>query len=422
MIETIQLLPGITLRCYPDTRFRQGCLSLQFVAPMGRETAAVNALLPAVLLRGTKNHPDLRSITLRLDELYGASVGTLVRRAGDYQTTGFYCSFIEDRYAMAGDRVLEPMVEFLGELLRQPLTENGAFCRDYVEGEKKNLISTIESELNDKRVYAMNRLMSAMCASDSYGIPRLGEKEQVAAITAGFAWEHYQALLSHAPVELFYVGSAPARQVAALLTELFRPIRRDVLPLPAQTPFRDAGGGQTVTERMDVTQAKLCMGFTTPITNRSEQFAAMQVANTVYGAGMTSKLFQNVRERLSLCYSIGSSYYGAKGIVAVSAGIDPDKVELTRREILEQLDACRRGDITREELTAAKEALRSTLRASADSPGAIEGYYATAALSGLNRTPEQYAREVEAVTLEQAAAAAATVTLHTTYILRGVEE
>ena len=93
MIHTIALQPGITLRCFPDNRFKQSCLSLQFVRPMRGEEASLNALLPAVLLRGTKKRPDLRAIVLRLDDLYGASVGTQVRRVGDYQTTGMYCSF-----------------------------------------------------------------------------------------------------------------------------------------------------------------------------------------------------------------------------------------------------------------------------------------------------------------------------------------
>ena len=159
MIHTFELFPGVTLRCYPDHRFKHSCLSLQLVRPMCREEAAFNALLPAVLLRGCKRCPDLRDITLRLDDLYGASVGTLVRRVGDYQTTGFFASFVEDRYAMEGDAVLAPMVAFLGELLLDPVLEEGVFLRDFVEGEKKNLISTIESQLNDKRAYAMEQMM-----------------------------------------------------------------------------------------------------------------------------------------------------------------------------------------------------------------------------------------------------------------------
>ena len=159
MIETKTLLPGVTLRSCRDDRFKQGCLSFQLVRPMAKEESAKNVLIPSVLLRGTKRCPDLRAITENLDELYGASVSPLVRRVGDYQTTGLYCGFMDDRFALPGDRVLAPMLRFLEEILLDFPTEGEGFLPAFVEGEKKNLISTIDSELNDKRTYAMGKLL-----------------------------------------------------------------------------------------------------------------------------------------------------------------------------------------------------------------------------------------------------------------------
>ena len=418
MIETISLLPGITLRACRDTRFKQGCLSFQLVRQMVAEEAALNALLPSVLLRGTQKHPDLRSITFKLDDLYGATLGTQVRRVGDYQTTGLYCGFLEDRFALSGDRILEPMLDFLREVLLEPVLENGMFRADYVESEKKNLIATIESELNDKRAYAMGKMLRAMCKADSYGIPRLGDVESVEAITAETAYHHYQKCLRESRIDIFYVGTAPIELVARLLMPIFEKIDRNYANLPAQTPFCDAGG-EDLTESMDVAQGKLCMGYVTSFTNRDTEFVAMQVMNTVFGAGMTSKLFMNVREKMSLCYAIGSGYYGSKGILTVSAGIDFDKEQLTREEIARQLEAICQGDVTDEELTAAKEALLSNLRSTHDSPGAIEGYYASAALSGIGMTPAEFMEAIEKVAVQDVAEAAKTLQLQTVYFLRG---
>ena len=421
MIELIELLPGVELRCCRDGRFKQGCLSFQFVRPMNGDEAALNALLPSVLLRGTDAHPTLRAITEHLDTLYGASVSTLVRRIGDYQTTGLYCGFMDDRFALPGDRVLAPMVDFLEELLLDSPLKDGAFLPEFVEGEKKNLIATIESELNDKRAYAMGRLLKTMCRKDTFGLPRLGEKEQVAAIQPNQLYRHYRKILRESRIEVFYVGSAPAEDLRELLMPLVSKLDRSYVNLPAQTPFSDTEGCH-ISEEMDVSQGKLCMGFNTPITNRDKEFPAMQLMNTIFGAGMTSKLFMNVREKLSLCYNVGSGYYGTKGIVTVSAGIDFDKEEQTREEILRQLAACQDGQITPEELTAAKESVLSSLRSTHDTPGAIEGYYATAALSGMAMSPDEYMNAIEAVTLEQVAAAARTVKLHSSFFLKGVSQ
>ena len=418
MIETITLLPGVTLRICRDTRFKQGCLSFQLVRQMKKEEAALNALLPSVLLRGTVSCPDLRSITEHLDELYGASVSPLVRRVGDYQTTGLYCGFMDDRFALPGDQVLRPMLAFLEEILLDSPLENGAFLPTFVESEKKNLIATIESELNDKRSYAMSRLLKIMCREDTFGIPRLGESLDVAVADIQEFYDHYRQILRTSPIEIFYVGSADQEQVAQMLMPLVNKLERAYIPLAPQTPFHPCEGSDEV-ETMDVSQGKLCMGFTTPITNRCREFPAMQVMNTIFGSGMTSKLFMNVREKMSLCYSIGSGYYGTKGIVIVSAGIDFDKEQLTRDEVIRQLDACGSGDISETELKAAKEALLSSLRATHDSPGSIEGFYATAALSGLAFSHEAYMAAVEAVTLEDVVSCAKQLQLHTTYFLKG---
>jgi len=420
MVTTLTLLPGVTLRCFRDTRFKQGALSVQFVRKMDRQEAPKNALIPAVLLRGCQSAPDLRAITLRLDDLYGAAVGPLVRRVGDYQTTGLYASFIADRYGMEGDEILAPMVTFIRQLLLEPVTENGIFREDYVAGEKKNLIAAIEAQKNDKRAYAMDRMIRKMCSRDSYGIPRLGEADQVADITAQALYEHYQRVLRESAVEMFYVGEAEPERVAELLRPVFEGMDRNVTQLEGQTPFQSAGGGD-FREAMDVAQGRICMGFSTPVTNRDDDFAAMQVCNTVLGAGMTSKLFMNIREKMSLCYDIGSHYYGGKGIMTVSAGIAFDKEQVVKAEILHQLDAVCSGDITENELTSAKQALCSALRGTHDSPGAIESYYAVAALSGLGMTPEVYLQKVESVTAQQVARVARLLKLDTTYFLEGVQ-
>lgn len=418
MIETISLFPGVTLRCCRDTRFKQGCMSVQAVRRMTGEEAAGNALLPSVLLRGCRKSPDLRTITARLDTLYGAAVSPMARRVGDCQTTGLYMGFMDDRFALPGDRVLEPSVSFLGELLLDPLEEEGAFLSDFVAGEKKNQISAIAAERNDKRIYAMGRLLKLMCRGDSFGLPRLGEPEQVEAITPEGLYRHYRELLRVSPLEIFYVGSREAEQVAELLSPVFDLPDRRPEERPKQTGFH-GGPGKDEVEILEVAQGKLCMGFVTPVTVGRDGYAAMQILNVLYGGGMTSKLFRSVREERSLCYSIGSSYYGTKGILTVSAGIDFDKEALTRQEILFQLDRCRRGEITREELQCAKEALISGLRAVPDSPGAIENYYSSAVLSGVFATPEETIRAIRETTLEQVVDAAGTLTLHSTYFLKG---
>ena len=417
MVTTSTILPGITLRAYIDERLKQNVLTVQLVRPMCREEASLNALLPAVLLRGCESAPDIRAITARLDDLYGASIGAQVRRIGDCQTTGFGCGFISDRFALEGDKILAPALDFLRELLLCPLLEDGVFRADFVESEKKNLITTLQSQKNDKRSYSQLQLLSKMCARDSYGVPRLGDVASVEAITPASLYAHYKKVLTRSPVELFYVGQ-PAPELPSLLQQAFRDLERQDLYVPVQTHFTSAGGGE-FTETMDVAQGRLYLGYNTTIDLRQGDLAAMQVCNTLWGGGMTSKLFMQVREKMSLCYDIGSTMHSSKGIVTVSAGIDSDKDLLVRQQIEAQLTEICNGNITDEELGAAKKSLITSLQGTHDSTGSIENYYGISAISGLRYTPEAYIAAIEQVDKTAVAAAARTLTLDTVYFLKG---
>ncbi len=419
MIQTLNLTPGVVLRHYPDSRFKTAILSLQFLRPMCAEEAAMNALLSAVLLRGSKNHPDMRSITARQDSLYCASLPPLLRRIGDVQTVGLFCGFLEDRFALPGDRVMKPALDFFRELILEPKTVEGIFDPEFVESEKKNLIADIESELNDKRSYAAGQMLRYMCQGDSFAVSLRGRVEDVQKITPQGLYDHYRNVLRTSPVEIFFVGSASAEEVAQCLMPLAQQLAAEPMKLPPQTAFTPVAQPREFSETMDLNQGKLSMGFTTSITNRHPDFAAMQVFNAVYGAGMTSKLFVNVREKLSLCYYAGSGYYGSKGIVTVSSGIDEGNYETAKAEILRQLALTAEGEISDAELSAAKQGLISGLRSVPDSPGALENFYGTASISGLSFRLTDYIEAISRVTAADVARCAGTVKLHTVFFLKG---
>ncbi len=418
MIVTKTLGPGITLRCCQDKRFKTNCLSLRFVTAMTPETSAANALIPAVLLRGTRHYPDLQAITRKLDDLYGAAAGARLYQVGDWQTTGLYLSFAQDRFAMDGDSILEPVVDFLEELLLRPRLEDGIFCREFVESEKKNALSSIAALKNDKRSYASAQMLKIMGSSDPIGLPRQGEPEAVAALTAESLYRQYEVLLRESRIDLFYVGAQSSEYAASLLTPVFEKLDRSYVNLPAQTPFHD-GGESRREEVMDVAQAKLQMGFLTPITTRDRDFPTMQMLNMVLGGGMTSKLFMVIREKMSLCYDIGSSYLGSKGILTVAAGMDRDMAQTVEEGVLRQLDAICREEISPAELQSAREGLLSSLRTVRDSAGAIENFFETAALNGMPFSLEGYREAIRQVSVQDVARVARSLKKHTVYLLRG---
>lgn len=418
-----ELFPGVHLTAVHTEKFKSCVLGASFLVPLDRTTAACNALLPSVLRRGAEAHPDMESLSAALDELYGGSIEPVVRTRGEVQCVGFLGSFLDDAYTLDGSSILEKAAALLGELLLRPCTEQGVFRCDYTDRERQNLIDRIRAQVNDKRSYALLRLKREMCAGEPFGVDRLGDEASARAITPESLWARYQELLHTAPMELYYCGSARPERVAdalrAALSQL--PTGGARAPLPRPVAKEAPAQPRTVVESLDVTQGKLTMGLRTGCAVWSGDYPALLLANAVFGGTTTSRLFLHVREKLSLCYYASSQLEKLKGVMLVSSGVEFDKVDQAREEILAQLAACQRGEFEDWELEGARRSVVSALHSAMDAQARLEDFWLGQAVAGLTEDPEALARRVENVTREQVAAAFSSLQLDTIYFLKGRE-
>ena len=419
-----ELFPGVWLRAVHTSKFKSSYLSLTLLTPLDRETAGANALIPQVLRRGTAVHPDMEALSAALDELYGGAIEPAVRKKGETQCIGFAASFLDDAYALNGEKILEPAAALLGELLLKPCTQDGHFSPDYTAGEKVNLIDRIRAQINDKRTYATQSLTQEMCKYEAFGVDKLGDEASVSAITPESLWTRYQELLRDAQVELYYCGSAEPDRVAQALKQALDQLPVNENRVDPECSVRVSAGPEpiVVEEAMDVSQGKLALGFRTGgLTCWEEDFPALYMCVAVFGGTTLSKLFMNVREKLSLCYYAGATLEKMKGLVIVSSGIEFDKYQTAKDEILAQLEAVRRGEIEDWELEGSRRTLMSACLATLDDQGRQEEFWLGQTAAGLEEDPKQLAARLEQVTREQVAAAARKLELDTVYFLKGKE-
>ena len=419
-----ELMPGVWLRAIHTDKFKSSYLGLTMMAPLEWETAAANALIPAVLRRGTAAHPDLEALSAALDELYGGAIEPVVRKKGETQCIGFVASFLDDAYALEGESILERAAALLGELLLSPRTVGEGFLPDYVRQEQSNLIDRIRAQVNDKRRYASARLCQLMCREEAFGVDKLGDEAHAAAITPEGLWSRYQQLLRTAEIEVYYCGSAQPERAARALTAALSGLPRDGERLDPECEVRLHAGPepQLVEEHMDVSQGKLALGFRTGgLTCWEEEYPALVMCNAIFGGTPLSKLFLNVREKLSLCYYASSMLEKMKGLVLVSSGIEFDKYETARDEILAQLDQIRRGEIEDWELEGARRTVIGGYRATLDDQGRQEEFWLGQSAAGLEEDIPALCAQLETVTKEQVAQAAQKLQLDTIYFLKGKE-
>ena len=416
-----EIRPGVWLTHLREDKFKTACFSVSLLSQLNRETASMNALIPFVLRRGTSAFPDMETLSTRMEELYGTVIEPIIRRIGEIQCCGFYASFPEDAFLPRGEGVLKDTLALTLDLLLSPVTRGGLLLPAYVESERDKLLDLISARMNNKRSYAVLRCIEEMCCCEDFAVSRYGDEESCRSINYKKLSRHYRTLLQTSPIELFYCGRASLREVKALLRDHLSTLPRGEIDTEIGTEIRmnalEAEPRSTV-EEMDVAQANLVIGWRLGECMEDPDFAALYVFNDLFGGSPSSKLFLNVREKLSLCYYASSIIDIRKGLLLVSSGIQLSNLDAAKAEIFAQLDAVCRGDFSEDELQTAKAGVISDLRSIPDSQGALESFYLSQAVVGADYSPTDLAALVNEVTAAQVIAIAKSVECDQIYLLK----
>jgi predicted Zn-dependent peptidase len=423
IFERKEILDGVFFNAIPETKFKSNLISVRLITPLLAETAAKNALLFPVLMRGSESFPDLGSIRREEESIYDTDIDDAVYKRGDTQILEIRMRVLDNRFSIDGMDITGRAMALLSDLIFRPLTENGVFLEEYVESEKQMLIDDIRAQINDKRRYAMQRLNEEMFEGDVYGISELGTEETVSEICPVCLWKQYRDVLSRARVEIFAVGNFDFDTLCETFRASFAQAdRKEVYTISTKPLSAPKETVKTVYERQNIAQGKLSLGFYTGITAADDNYTTMQILNAVYGAGVTSKLFCNVREKLSLCYYCGSSDNAQKGFMTVNSGIEFKNEKKAADEILAQLEEIKNGNISESELRDAKLALIDSAERIADSAVNTLNWYFSGVMNGKILTPAEKREKIEAVTVPDIVEIAKNIRLDTYYFLCNKEE
>ena len=418
-IEQRAICDGVNFRSIRDTKFKTMRISAHLIVPMSRQTAAENALLPFLLSRASREYPDFTKLGQRLAELYGASLNADVQKLGDLQVLSLSASGIAERYVLEGEAISGELAKLLCSIFFDPPLVDGLFPEDGFEQEKRQTMELIDSEYSDKRTYARQRCEAIMCADEPYGVNRYGGKEDIARVERPALTAAWKRLLDTAKIELMVLGDCDPAPVYEGFRAAFETLGSRKTADCTTKVVRSAEKVNTVTEKMDVAQGKLVMGFRTGTATPDEEVPATRLMAALFGGTPNSKLFLNVREKLSLCYYCSASYNSMKGIMLVQSGVEVKNMERAKEEILRQLDEVKQGNFDESEVEAAKMSLCNSYRTLSDSLGGLENWYLSQTFASHSQQPEEAAAQINAVTRQEIIDAANRVTLDTVYCLVG---
>ena len=418
---TEQLSDSVKLSTVKTDKFKSGILSFSISTPYTAKNAIYNMILAGILNRGTERYPSLASISRQLDELYASSLDVKSGRLGKNYLLHFTADILDDKYVHDGTDIPLGIVELVSQMLLHPKLENGLFSKAVFEQEKKFLTDNINAAVNNTRAYASVRLSEMMLSGDEND-PTLEEMKQIVESTENRELvEYLQSTVCGSPIDIFYVGTLTHNDVSRRILEYFsewNSTQKCARALPKPEPLCEYC---EKTEKMPVSQGKLAMGFKVGVTiseNSRDHFTAI-VLNELFGGSPASKLFLNVREKLSLCYYCSSSYNQYLGTLAVSSGIDNKNRAMAERAILAELEAIKAGNVSETELSAAKCSLINNYKQFYDNPYDIMEYLANRHFFGFSESIEDAINAVEAVTKEEIIALAGKITCDSVFYVEG---
>ena len=417
IINRRKIADGVYFSSITDKRYKKNLISVAFSTQLSEDTATENVIVPVLLTKCNSKLPTYKAFNNKMSRLYASGIGGTAGRQYDLQTISFGAYYLEDIYALSGEKMTGIMTDILIDCLTSPVTENGVFSEKFVELEKKTVIDNIETAINDKRSYAIERAMKTICKGEPASVCSYGTVEKAKLITPDSAYKAYRRMLETMPCEIICTGCSDFDGVAEKFAAAFEKAGRHDIenttialsPVKTQT--------EEVTERLTVNQSKLVLGFK----SHSDDDAALVLLQKIFGGTTSSKLFRNVREKMSLCYYCSAARNDLKGIMLVNSGVENENIEKTKEAVIDQLEEIKNGNFTNEDINFAEMAIKNDFKSVADSAGNVSNWYFDCIRKNDIVTPEEKLGRYLGVSKERIIAAAKSMVLDSVYVLTGNE-
>ena len=420
--KQIQIGDGIDIVYAETDKFKTNEIAVTFLAPLCEDTVSANALVFNLISRTTKDYPTVNEFNRRLAALYGAKANCAVSKLGENQALAVMMSSLADRFAIDGESIGADCFDFICKMLFAPNTDSdGNFLDNDVKREKKLLCEKLDAEYSEKRIYSLRKLEELMFDGEPYAINKYGTKESIKSLDSAALKNAYQTLLKSAKIQITIVGSVDIDYIVSRAKDCFGSIKREYNP-PVKAvfkPFPDKV--KDVSESIDVEQGKLVLGYRVNCEDNFVGRPDVRLFCDIFGGGPYSKLFANVREKMSLCYYCSARFDRRKSCVLIQCGCEEENMDKAVSEIQHQLDTVIQGDIA-EEFDAAKMAISDLIMSVRDDSLALCHWYSSQITDNEILSPEASASQNRAVTAEQIISSSKLLKLDTIFRLVPTKE
>ena len=416
----IDIKNGIKLHTIKTEKFKTNLIAVMLTTKLDKNTVTKNALIPAVLRRGTKFMQTQEEINKKMEDMYGASFDCGLDKTGDNQILKFYMETVNNEFLpQDAENMIKSSIEKIFEIIFNPYLENGVFKKEYVEQEKENIKQIIDGKIDSKARYALDRCIEEMYKNEPFGLYKFGYVEDLKDINEKNLYEYYLQLIKTCKIDI-YISGIIDENIQNTIKQ-----NENIEKLEERNPNfeefelikKESKETKEIQESMEITQGKLILGLDVNILDKDARYKIM-IYNSLLGGSANSKLFQNVREKASLAYTASSSYYRFKNNIFINCGIDIPNYQKALEIIKKQIEDMKNGDFTEEEIENAKKGIIASIKTIDDEQDTQITYFFGQELSGTKTSLEEYIENIQTVSKEDVLEVAKQISINTIYFLK----
>lgn len=416
----IDIKNGIKLHTIKTEKFKTNLIAVMLTTKLDRKNVTKNALIPAVLRRGTKFMQTQEEINKKMEDMYGASFDCGLDKTGDNQILKFYMETVNNEFLpQDAENMIKSSIEKIFEIIFNPYLENGVFKKEYVEQEKENIKQIIDGKIDSKARYALDRCIEEMYKNEPFGLYKFGYVEDLKDINEKNLYEYYLELIETCKIDI-YISGIVDENIHNIIKQ-----NENIEKLQERKPDfkefeltkKENEEAKEIQESMEITQGKLIIGLDVNILDKDARYKIM-IYNSLLGGSANSKLFQNVREKASLAYTASSSYYRFKNNIFINCGIDIPNYQKALEIIKKQIEDMKNGDFTDEEIENAKNGIIASIKTIDDEQDTEITYYFGQELSGTKTSLEEYIENIQKINKADVLEVAKQISINTIYFLK----
>ena len=397
-------------------KFKTITVKINFKSPIVKDEITIRRFLSDILLNSSKNFKTERELNIEVENLYNVSINTDVSRSGKYSILSYHMHLLNEKYTEKN--MLQKSFDFLKELLFNPDVENNAFNKESFELVKKSLKEEIESFEDNPNRYSNFRLYEETNKDKINSYRFVGCLEDLENITRENLYEYYKKVINEDILDIFVIGDVKD-EIKDIISEMIPHADRIKISDSHYLDYLDKKEEiNEVLEEKDYNQSKLALALSFDKLNSFEMRYVIPIFNFIFGGGSESKLFQEVREKNSLCYYIGSSVRMLDRLIVLNAGIDNKSYDKTVKLIKECLEDMKKGKFTNEEIEKGKTIYINTIQEILDSPMSIINSFVAVEYLGLDFIEDRI-NEIKKVKKEQIVELANKIDIDTIFFLKG---